>query len=210
MNNTIKYIILGAVLIIVVGVSLVFILSPNGPGRNQITQVAVPTPIIPEAEFRKTESGLTRLQKTVIGKTTEQEIAQISGAVLKQLPNGDREYSYPSEYPLWPNRIITSNGIVIFEAIVLPENSSSSGYDTLSNFITKYGEAEKVIPGSERFGEFTQYYIYAKQGIAVIAGPHDDKIYEIQKFIPTTVSNYENQFGQDILRNITPEGDRRI
>lgn len=208
---TIRFIIFGVVFLLLIGIALFFLFSQDSRPQPPKSSLVIPTPIIPQAEYnRKIESNLNPLQKTVIGKTTDQELLRIPNITQESLSQGLTKYSFPSEFVYWPNEVVTQNGVVIFERIVLPERSESLGYDTVSGIENKFGSAENIIPGSKRYSEVAKTYVYPSQGFAVVGFPHDDKIYEIQKFLPTTLEVYKTFFGDDLNPNAQPEGEKPL
>lgn len=153
-----------------------------------------PSPVISQSP-----SPLSPLQKTIIGKTTINDIGKSYPSGDKQtLPNGDLKYSVNSKLEARPDQIIFHNNVTQFERIIILGNTSLSGNTKLSDQVAKYGPAEKVIKGSKFYGYHMDTYIYPAKGIAFIANTYADEIEEIQIFTPTSLENYISNYGEDI------------
>jgi hypothetical protein len=145
---------------------------------------------------------ISSLQRAIIGKTTEREL---SGFIKKELlPNGSIRYVFSSLSSARPNEIIVRNGVVIFERIIIPAKKGDLGYATISDFISKFGNPERAIRGSNFYGWAWTTYIYASRGFSFIANPNTDEVFEIQLYEPTKVDDYIEKYGQDINPNLGP------
>lgn len=147
-------------------------------------------------------SPVIHLQKTIIGKTTAEEVEKNNPIQNRQiLANGDLQYSIRTELENRPDQIIISNNKALFERIVILGNSSELGKIKLSEQIIKYGPAEKIIRGSKFYGFNMDTYIYPGKGLAFITNTFTDQIEEIQVFVPTTLEAYLAIYGEDINEN---------
>lgn len=180
-----KKIILLIALILLVLIAL-FALTLKKP---KPTPSPSPTPLI-----------VSPLEKTRIGETVQKQVEEGLKFSNKQLASksGAIVYSIPSVNPLRPDEVRTQNGKVNFERINLPEETQAVGYLQITNFQNTHGQAEKVIKGSEFYGPFISYYIYAKKGITIIGNSHTDEVYELQRYQPMTVEEYLEKYGQDV------------
>jgi hypothetical protein len=143
----------------------------------------------------QTPSKISPLQMSVIGKTTKSELDQsFSNKKEESFPNGDQGYLLTSSLDARPNEIQFHNQVASFERIILLGSSSLK----TSDMILKYGQAEAIKEGSKYYGAYISTYIYAKKGLAFIANPETDQIYELQMFASTTLDDYMNNYGQDI------------
>lgn len=149
-------------------------------------------------------NSISPLQKTIIGKTTPQEIEQKYSILNKQtLDNNKTSYAIASSLTDRPDQIITQNNQTAFERLVLVKDQRE--IDKISSLITKFGPAEKVFTGSKYYGSQARTYIYASKGFALIAIVNEAKdemeIYEIQSFVPTSVDIYVATYGEDLQMN---------
>lgn len=154
-------------------------------------------------------------KKTIIGKTTNQEIEKSNllrpkalkvGATDTTIQQSTREenpatgeiiYTIPSELIARPDKIITKNGVAIFERVVTMGDSSQEKDAQMSEF-EKYGNPEKTFTGSIHYGDPVQTNVYSSKGLAIIFYPYTGEVLEIQIFQPTSVDNYVKNWGQDI------------
>lgn len=163
-----------------------------------------PAPPTPTPIPLKSPAQLPNLQKTVIGKTTLQEIQNIPG-ITKISEN---KYSYSSYLGSRPNEIQVDKNTTAFERVLVPISTSDPNFTTISELIEKFGEADKVIPGSKFYGYFPFTYIYASQGMTFIGNPNTNEVYEIQFFRPMSIQEYTELFGGDILEDARPPVER--
>lgn len=143
-----------------------------------------------------TNTLISSYQKTIIGKTTDEEIAKLSGLKSKQtLPDGSTEYTFKAYSQARDNLIITKDGKVIFERLVtVPTNLI---HPKITDYTLKYGSPEATLVGSKYYGQFENFYLYPAKGVVVIGTAFTDEVDEIQVFEPTTKDDYLNKWGQD-------------
>lgn len=174
---------LGAILILG---SILFINQP----KNE-------TPSIQNPVISQSPSKLSPLQKSVIGKTTMDEINQsYPDKQVQNLSNGDPGYLFVSALDARPNQVVFHNKIAVFERVVLlgsPANSLK-----ISDMVLKYGRAETTKEGSSYYGARMFTYIYPGKGLAFIANPNTDEIFELQTFTPMPLEDYLSNYGEDI------------
>lgn len=150
------------------------------------------------------------LQKTTINETTEEQVAKLPNVTKTPLENGSQQYTYPSDFRLWNNEIVTKNGKAVLERIVIPDNPAAPGHETLSEFLRRFGDPDRTIEGETKYSRASRVYIYGSQGMAAIGNPHSDVLYEIQKFSPMSDQEYLNQFGSEINQNPEPHQEKRL
>ncbi len=177
--------------IIIIGIFLLtYFATPPSLSPNQIAPQ-------PTKYILKDPISIPSFQKTIIGKTTNQEIEAIPG--ITKAPESN--YSYSSYLITRPNEIKTENNTASFERVLLPVSSSDPNFTTIPQLIEKYGQPDKVVRGSKYYGDFLNTYIYATQGMAFVGNPNTNEVYEIQFFNPMTPDEYEKKYGQEILNS---------
>lgn len=156
----------------------------------------IPTP---EPVISQSSTLILSAQKSVIGKTTKQELLDTHPNTKEQvLANGDTKFTIDSSMKSRSNEVIFRNDVAIFERAVIPETQRDAGLSKLSDQTLKFGPTEKAIKGSKFYGSYAETHIYASKGFAFIASPMGDEIYELQTFIPTTIEKYLSKYGEDI------------
>ncbi|MBI2011467.1 hypothetical protein HYS91_01730 [Candidatus Daviesbacteria bacterium] len=147
-----------------------------------------------------TPPKISDLQKTIIGKTNSQEIEKnLIIKEKKELGEGKVEYNLETYInPVRPDQVIVKDGQVIFERINIPEQTNHPSYVKLSYFKERFGEVESIKKGSKTYGPLIETHIYSSKGVALIANPFTEEVYEIQLFKPSTAEKYIREFGEDI------------
>ena len=193
-------------IIILIGSFLFFLISKNG--TKPIEEINIPTPTPPSAKIYDPNLRLSPLQKTMIGKTTNSVIEQLPSLQKKEvLPDGGTKYSFSSQLISRPNEVITHNGVVSFEKILLPLEPKKEGYAKLSDYISVLGQAERTIKGSNYWGWNVSTYVFASMGVVLTANSDADLVYEISLFKPTTADDYIQAHGQDINPQLSPPNE---
>lgn len=160
---------------------------------------SAPADVGANKEWLNDKNTISPLQKSIIGKTTTQDIEKTNPTMGKQiLPSGEIKYEIESTLIGRPNEMIFENNTAKFERIITIKGATESGKLKISSQILKFGPAEKIIEGSEFYGARIKTYIYPSKGFAFIANPNADEIYELQTFIPTTIDDYLSKYGEDI------------
>lgn len=155
--------------------------------------------LLPAPVISQSPPTLSSLQKSAIGKTTLDEVEKSHQITDKQvLANGDIEYSINSKVETRPDQIVFHNKLAQFERTVIVGNPTMSDTLKLSDQISRYGPAERIIKGSKFYGSHMDTYIYAAKGFTFIANTNANEIYEIQTFTPTSFENYLSNYGKDI------------
>lgn len=164
--------------------------TPTMPAPNQ-PSIIVPNPTI---FSRNTLPN----QKATIGQTTESQLQSIPGLIEeKPSSEGGKIFSYTSSLIDRPGIVITNhNKVAIFERGVIPSGRNLYFSEIKSTF----GTEEKIIIGSS-YGKAVNTYIYASRGIAILANPYADEVYEIQRFTPMSIEKYISSFADP--KNIT-------
>lgn len=195
--NTGTLILLGiAILLVVVIIGVLILSEPGSNGQNPNPITPTPAPI---RERTSREGKVAPTQKTIIERTTEQEVKKLSHIEdVSVLSDGSIRYTFASPLVTRKNEVIVRNEKVIFERILVPENSREPGFITISEYKKQYGEPQRIIRGSHFYGNFIETFIYADKGFAFIGNSVTDEVFEVHTFAPTSVENYIVQYGSDI------------
>lgn len=191
MNNAAfkKYVILGLVSLVVLLTTLA--LFVRGQKESQTAQ--------------RKQNQISSLIRVTIGQTTTSQIDALPNIQKKErLPGGGIKYSLSGNNPIRPDEIRAENNVAVFERIAIPEKKADLGYATISEYKTKYGQPDAVLPGSKAFGFYMVTYVYSTKGFALIANPNTDEIFEIQHFIPMPTEDYLKRYGEDVTPKATP------
>lgn len=190
-------ILIGALIALILLLIALRILSPNK------TKKILPLPVITFSPSPKSSPTDSRLSvslptlKTVVGKTTEQEVSALSGIESKTtLSDNKVEYLFQSEPTLKSHSIITQNHVVVFEKGKKVEDGLK--LPKASSYFNTYGQREAEFTGSKLYGKFEKTYVYAAKGFAIIANPFTDEVDSLQIFLPMSVADYLKTWGQDI------------
>lgn len=126
-----------------------------------------------------------------------ESLENISNADEKEiLPDNTIKYSFNSDNKKRPNLFIVQNetGPILFERFIF----NSSLPTKISSFTRSFGSAPWVFKGSSFYGLEAQTYIYPAIGIAFIANPETEEVYEQHLFAPMPVEEYLRKYGDDI------------
>ncbi len=168
--------------IIILGLILLF---------SQSESTSTDTPLLPV--ISQSPSRISSQQKTIIGKTTLEELVQEHPETQEQsLPNGNQGYTIASPLDARPDQVEFKNRVAIFERAVVLGNLK------IPELILKYGQAEKIIKGSKFYGDHMENHLYPSKGLMFIGNPNTNEVFEIQTFTPTTIEDYLNSYGEDI------------
>lgn len=148
---------------------------------------------------------INSLYKTKVGKTTEQEVQKLNIKEKEASSGGSTVYKLESLKQDRPDQVITENGVVVFERRYIPVDPDDPKYIKISQLTSSLGEPEKVIEGSIYYGLHMSTYIYAKKGMAFIGNSYTNEVFEVQTFLPMTVDEYINKYGQDTKRGSKSE-----
>ncbi len=187
---------IGILLVLILIVFAIFLLPGSVPQQSTISPT--PTPY-PSLSGSVKNNRYAKNQKTTITETTRVEIEKRTDVEQKiALSEGRIKYSLTSPLVTRKNEIITQNGKVIFERILIPEKRSDPGYVTISEYKALFGKPEEEIQGSQYYGELYHALIYASKGFTLIGNTNTDEVFEVQVYEPMTVEGYIQTFGEDI------------
>lgn len=154
--------------------------------------VEYPTPTIVPLNPATIPGKIFEGKKATIGQTTDSQLRILPGLEKEEASaDGGRTFIFTSSILPRPNTVSTNqSGIAVFERVV----TIGSTDITLSQAKSLLGEEEFLIEGSSFYGKAINTYIYSSRGVAILANPNTDDIYEIQTFQPTNVSEYINRY----------------
>jgi hypothetical protein len=114
----------------------------------------------------------------------------------ENLPDGTVKYYFQSKNEDRENIFITQGekGPILFERYVITPNLPVK----INAFASLYGQPKWVFRGSEFYGSEAQTYIYPELGIAFIANPKTQEVFEQHIFSPAKVEDYVKKYGDDI------------
>lgn len=111
------------------------------------------------------------------------------------LPDKTTMYTVTSTNPLRPDLIhANNNGYPIFKRLVTPPSFPLS----LKSFVDLYKPPKWIFKGSVFYGVGVNSYIYPELGIALVANPQTDQVFEQHIFQKTKVEDYVSKYGDDI------------
>lgn len=144
------------------------------------------------------------IKKTVIGVTKEEDLAGLDIIESTTLPSGETQHLITSELISRPDEIITKEGVVVYERVLLPENPTENGYETFSSIELGFGTPDLVLEGSDFYGWNIESRIYSSKGFTAIGNPNTGEIYELQFYEPMPAEEYVNLYGEDINTELGP------
>lgn len=161
--------------------------------------VIVPSYLLLGNGFKKEPLTLAVIKT---GQTSDSEISSLIGIEKKQKTKDGFKYILSTKSTLKNNEILSKNGKVTFIQISVAANDNS--YGKVADYLKKFGNPDKVFKGSKYYGAVNTY-VYAKDGFAIIGNPNTGSIYELQKFIPTSIESYLKLYGEDIDESMKEE-----
>ncbi len=177
-------------------------LQPSSPQKNLPVEDLYPTPFLSSSKDLPKASSI---QKTIIGKTTTQEVEQLPERIGKtENPDGSFSYSFASPLNARPKQVLTKDDKVIFESIMIPENPTAEGYSKIDDYTSHYGQPEAILKGSKFYGWHMEEYVYSSQGFTLIANPFTKEVFEIHAYQPMDVDSYVKYYGEDITSQNQP------
>lgn len=134
----------------------------------------------------------------VPGETTTTDLYKTLGAPQSQRQVGDQTLlEYPRVGAARPNEVVIENNTVG----LIKEKVSARN---ISEFKRLYGE-----PSGDFWGPYQEsgfkVFVYAKQGVAVVASLGDGALAEIWYFQPTTLNLFLSTWGKDLTVEHTKE-----
>lgn len=150
------------------------------------------------------QTGETRIEipltNTIIGKTTGAEI-EVREDVLDVVEvDGGSLYKLQSGRPTQPHEVLVKDGVVAREVTVVSVKSTELyEYPRITDYLRAYGNPEGVLSGSVRRGPFVETYLYPSRGVAIIGNPHTNEVLEFERFLPMTMEEYMEVYGEGFV-----------
>jgi hypothetical protein len=174
------------------------------PSRLKPTITFFPLPTIPKSQ------QLNSTQKTIPGQKIDRVVLEkFPGFISKEvLPGNQAQYNIKSELLARPNQIIVSSeSMVLFEREILPSSPKKVGYTTFSQLKKTHGDPERIIKGSKFYDWYIEAYIYTSKGFTAIGNPNTNEVYEMHFFIPSSIDEYIQAYGEDLNPGATPPNE---
>lgn len=199
MSQNNKYLFVFLLVLSFLSLGIIYLLLSNIKPAQETTILPTPTVYDYHSSTPETSSyKFSPFQKTVIGKTSDKEIDSLTSIISKEASSdGTITYLVKSVNSLQPDKVITKNGAVIYED-TSSFTDALGGFPKTASYMDKFGNPEKKIDGSEKYGPFVSTYIYAEKGFSLIGNPNTDEVYEIQRFLPMPIVEYLNKYGSGI------------
>lgn len=195
MNTSIKIKLIGlAILAIIIVIFIISVILSTFAPANQSITTSLPTPTaVPTAPVVFNKSHITPLQKTTVGKTTDDQIVKNESITSKTTKGDITIYKVKSAIPGEDDEIRTQNGKVIFEST--STEIASPPPPTMNDVKSTFGEPE-LIQKSVGVGWYTDAYLYPTQGLAFFANSTTGTVYLVQRFTPMTLTSYRSQYAE--------------
>jgi hypothetical protein len=144
----------------------------------------------------------TGLEKEARDGEITEPLENFEGLEKKEtLPDGTLKYTYSSPVRNRPNIIIArENEEAIFQSSVTHPDFPVK----ITNYTNRYGAPKWVFKGSNFYGKDVQTFIYPELGIAFIANPNTQDVFEQHLFESMSVEEYVRKYGDDIPANPEP------
>lgn len=190
---------LALLLLIVIGI-IIFVLSsafsPKNQPLNGVETRATPTPI-PDSSTSvdPITYQFTPLQKTTVAQTTEEQISQQNEVISKTTAGDVTIYTVSSKEPGKNDEIRTKNGIVVFERTSTRTNAAP--LPKTATIRSQFGDPEETLDNIGD-GFYMSAYLYPTKGFAIYANNSTGSVYEIQRFLPMTLTDYKTQYGEKL------------
>ncbi len=163
--------------------------SPN------TTAIPSPTPI-PYNRDNQGNFTLTPLQKTIINKTLEKEVVERETILNKSLRGTETVYEVPSATEEQTDEIGVRDGIVIYESINIFNKKVGNYPPKATVYEKEFGRPEKILRSVSPLGSHISAYIYATEGFTLFVNHNTNTVYEIHRYTPMTVEEYEKQYAE--------------
>lgn len=142
-------------------------------------------------------SNFPNWQNLFPGLTSKKELEDKFGPPIKKEDSPTQEiYYYSSEKENWPNQIFVSKEEEKIELI--KEYFPKEKYE---QFLKNYGSSEKEMYNSYFQAGFS-VFVFAKNGVAIVANQNSGLVLEVWYFPPTDLSTFLSHWGKDLI--LTP------
>lgn len=113
----------------------------------------------------------------------------------RQLPDGSTTYTYASDNNNRPDMIMVKDGVVVFKRMIVVDM-------TVDNYIVGQGKPDYIARGSKFWGPDAVTYLYFRMGIAFVANPKTNVVFEDMTFKPVLPAQYKQIYGEDLIGNL--------
>lgn len=192
-NLRIKLIGLAILVIIIITVvgTVIFSVFRSSP---QPTETFLPTPTsVPTQPVLFDAAHITPLQKTTIGKTTDDQIVK-NETIISKISKGDITIYKVKSPSGVDGEIRTQQGQVIFEST--NTEIASPPPPKITRVKTSFGEPELMLERVGPVGWYTNAYFYPSQGLVFFANRYTGTVYQVQRFTPMTLGNYQRVYAE--------------
>jgi hypothetical protein len=142
-------------------------------------------------------------QKAFSGISPETPVSSLSRLPgfkdKKQITKDTTAFLYTSPLLARDNVVHVQNNKISYTSQVTID--ASYKHPSLKQYLSRYGTPDKTFMGSVLFGEFAKTYVYASKGVAFTGSTDTDEVFLFQTFLPTTLTAYTTQYGQDITNH---------
>lgn len=201
-NNTnlkIKLIGLAILIIVIIAVVGTVIFSVFKP-LPQPTETFLPTPTsVPTEPVSFDSSHITPLQKTTIGRTTDDQLLKNETIISKTSKGNITIYKVKAATGI-DSEIRTQQGKVIFEST--STEIANPPPPKINNIKQSLGEPE-LTQKSVGVGWYTDAYLYPSQGLVFFANSSTGTVYLVQRFTPMSVSDYRSQYPEFLQKKVS-------
>ncbi|MCX6033027.1 MAG: hypothetical protein NT169_27555 [Chloroflexi bacterium] len=126
------------------------------------------------------------------GRTTQTDLETLLGKPAEiELKDGLEWLRYPSGNPLLPNLFAIQNRVLVMADIGLDAHGA-----TANELGRRYGAPEKV--AYSRFARGARAFIWARQGVTLIADWESGRPYRIRRYEPMPLDQFMRQWGTNL------------
>lgn len=213
MNNLLNFLPKKTLILIAVLVFLILILlsirlftTQNNPSQTNPVITFNPSPATTPIQIRlENKNTISPLQKSIIGKTTKEEIEKRQDILKKEnISSNVTTYTFQSSFISRPSEITFTNNVASYELTRFNRDDSNFMFPKVAELIQKFGQPSSTTRGSSFYGYNVKTYIYPEIGLAFVAEIGSEKVYEIQTFEPTILGEYMKKYGQHIQEGGEP------
>lgn len=112
------------------------------------------------------------------------------------LPDGSTEYLLYSYITDRDTRVVFRDNQIVYRRLTTFDGQKP--LPKLSEYQKSLGESGEKLFASKYYGPHTNTVVFAEQGTALVANTNTDEIYEFILFTPTTLTDYQTRFGDDL------------
>ncbi len=142
---------------------------------------------------------LTSYKNVIPGKTTLEELKSQLGSPVEISNQGNLQiYKYPSQFTNYPSQFFVSSDKVNFviEPVKYEEKRN------IQDYLNEFGQPDKKLY-NPNLGPAIPGYLYLSKGVIAFAHDADGTLIEVWYFEPTTLANFMNTWGKDLVTKLT-------